>query len=199
MKIYTVESGSVLQGATVTTFELTKANVKFPAITVGEHSRGSYLGVLPINLIASNYETWKEKGSANVMFANITETKSGKPKLQETEKDDNPEKIILVLQTKIGFRGGNDHSGDRSEVKTDGTIVFKEFPGNILCSGMISQGAAGRMGSGMQYVAVIPIKTVFRTAYFGRLYGNPSSHYYYHDGNKLLSVTWDERCLSDIF
>src|SRR5690606_38823678 len=50
---------------------------------------------------------------------------------------------------------------------------FHPFPGEVLCEGIIAQGAAGRMGSGSQLVAVMPANVVFRTGYSGRLYGEP--------------------------
>ena len=78
-------------------------------------------------------------------------------------------------------------------------IVFRPFPGEILCEGIIAQGDAGRMGSGKQLVAVLPADTVFRTGYSGRLYGAPSAHYYIFRDGQILSATWEEREISDIF
>jgi len=78
-------------------------------------------------------------------------------------------------------------------------IEFDYFPGQVLVEGWIAQGAAGRMGSGQQFVALIPKGKVFRTAYSGRLYGAPKAHYYLWTGQELLCATWEERCLTDIF
>ncbi|HHW90711.1 MAG TPA: hypothetical protein GX745_07420 [Clostridiales bacterium] len=78
-------------------------------------------------------------------------------------------------------------------------VSYHSFPGEILSSGVIAQGDAGRMGSGDQYVAILPADTVFRTAYSGRLYGQPSEHYYIYREGQLLAVTREERELSDIF
>lgn len=78
-------------------------------------------------------------------------------------------------------------------------LEFHPFPGEILCEGIIAQGDAGRMGSGEQLVAVIPKDIVFRTGYSGRLYGSPSAHYYIFRDGELLSATWEEREISDIF
>lgn len=78
-------------------------------------------------------------------------------------------------------------------------LEFLPFPGEIFAKGKIAQGAAGRMGCGEQIVAVIPVNQVFRTAYSGRLYGSPSAHYYIYQDGKILSATWQERQVSDIF
>ena len=74
-----------------------------------------------------------------------------------------------------------------------------KFPGEILCAGTIAEGDAGRMGSGDQLIAVVPKEEVFRTAYHGRLYGAPSSHYYKYDGQSIQSLTWEERLASDLW
>lgn len=81
----------------------------------------------------------------------------------------------------------------------ESNIEFLPFPGEIITRGVIAQGTAGRMGSGEQLVAVMPRGVVFRTGYSGRLYGAPTAHYYIWDGENLLSATWQERSLVDLF
>ncbi len=76
---------------------------------------------------------------------------------------------------------------------------FAPFPGEILVEGIIAQGIAGYMGSGHQYIALIPRGVVFRTGYSGRLYGKPAAHYYMWDGERLLAATWEERQISGLF
>lgn len=79
-------------------------------------------------------------------------------------------------------------------------VAFAPFPHvGILARGVIAQGDAGRMGSGEQFVALVPRDVVFRTGYSGRLYGNPTAHYYRFDGERIQSATWDERVASDVF
>ena len=78
-------------------------------------------------------------------------------------------------------------------------LDFLPFPGEILCEGIIAQGAAGRMGSGDQLVAVMPAGIVFRTGYYGRLYGAPAAHYYIFRDGQILSATWEEREVAEIF
>lgn len=189
MKVFTIESGKVIEGAEVTTFALKNVDVTIPAITIGEEGRGRQLGVLPVKLTRESHNKWKAGETVTIHFAKISETKSGKPKLIETESNSDNNEAIVVFRTKIGFRGSNDHTGDGDE----------PFPGKILVEGVIAQGDAGRMGSGDQLVAVIPKNTVFSTKYFGRLYGAPSEHFYIFDGDKIISVTKEERELTDIF
>jgi len=78
-------------------------------------------------------------------------------------------------------------------------IEFHPFPGEIICEGIIAQGDAGRMGSGSQLVAVMPENIVFRTGYSGRLYGAPGAYYYIYRDGQILSATWEEREVAEIF
>ena len=48
-----------------------------------------------------------------LIFAEIGQTKAGKPKFFSKDSANTDEKIIVVLETQIGFRGGNSHTGDR--------------------------------------------------------------------------------------
>jgi hypothetical protein len=210
-------------------------------VLVGERKEGSYTRNHPDEGMVQG----------RLMFAEIGQTKAGKPKFFSKEKGTSNDFIITVFRTKIGFRGGNNHTGDRVEsyytpdysgrrglealgldpkekytpeearelaprlmaaaypesqedswlerAGFDARIIFASFPGQILAKGYIAQGAAGRMGSGEQIVALIPKDVVFRTSYSGRLYGAPGAHYYKWDGENLLAATWDERAAADIF
>jgi hypothetical protein len=55
------------------------------------------------------------------------------------------------------------------------------------------------MGFGEQLVAVVPRGIIFRAARSGRLYGEPRTHYYMFDGDRILVATPEERELTDIF
>ena len=242
MKIFTIRSGEVEEGARVGTFTLKGAGVSIPAIIVGEEGRGRELGILPVELLPEQYKEWKEKGHVYIFSAQVGETKSGKPKLYQTEEVDTTKRCVCIFKTKIGFRGSNKHSGDLKEeywtpnwlweakilalgngVKEKYTkqeaveiaerldsqypwdVVFEKrrlfnpFPGETICKGVIAQGDAGRMGSGEQLVAIIPAGEVFRTAYSGRLYGQPVEHYYIYKNGKVISTTKEEREVSGIF
>jgi len=204
MKIFTIKSGKVTEGVRVDTFTLKGAGVTIPAIIIGEEGRGRKLGILPAQLLPDTYAEWQEKGCVYIRFAKVGTTKAGKPKLFQTKDVDTTEKCICVFRTDIGYRGGNSHTGDRDGGTKKGywgedLPTFHPFPGEILCEGVIAQGDAGRMGSGEQLVAILPADTVFRTGYSGRLYGAPSAHYYVYRDGQILSATWEEREVSDIF
>lgn len=205
-KIFTIENGSVKEGAVVETLTLKGAGVDIPAIFVGEQGRGRERGVLPVQLPSILQVEWKEKGQVRISSAEVGTTKAGKPKLyaRAGEGMDADDSVICVFRTNIGFRGSNSHTGDRTgQVEKDAfgdeRITFLDFPGEMLVSGHIAQGMAGRAGGGQQLVATMPKGIVFRTGYSGRLYGAPAAHYYLWDGERLLAVTWDERVASDIF
>jgi len=204
MKIFTIKSGVVERGVRVNSFTLKGAGVSIPAILIGEEGRGRKLGVLPVQLLPEQYKEWLEKGRTRIFFAEIGETKSGKPKLFQTEDADTTEKCICVFRTMIGYRGANEHTGDRDgrtekDYWGEERPTFHPFPGEVLCEGIIAQGDAGRMGSGSQLVAILPADTVFRTGYSGRLYGAPSEHYYVYRDGQILSATWEEREVAEIF
>jgi len=235
MKAFTIRSGEVSPGAKVETFQLSGAGVTIPAILVGEKGRGRKLGVLPVQLLPDSYKEWQEKGEVVITAATVGQTKAGKPKLIEVSEVTDTGRCICVFRTKIGFRGSNEHTGDRAReyyvldyfarsVASEAGIPIKEeytgeevlqyaqqyagfkrrlefhpFPGKVLCEGTIAQGAAGRMGSGDQLVAVMPAGIVFRTGYSGRLYGAPSAHYYVYRDGQILSATWEEREVAEIF
>jgi len=200
MRLYTIVSGSVEEGAKVSTFLLKGAGIKIPAILVGEEGRGRRLGVLPVELPNELYRDWQQTGAVKVLKAKVGETKNGKPKLLAIINDDtDDDKVICVFRTPIGYRGGNSHTGDRTGEDESGQPTFSPFPGEVLVAGVIAQGDAGRMGSGDQLVAVIPKGVVFRTGYSGRLYGSPCAHYYIWTGRSILSATWEERLATDLF
>jgi hypothetical protein len=189
-KIFTVAAGEVTPGAQIQEFTLKGADTRIPAILIGEEGRGRRLGVLPVSGAAPK-ET--------LLAAQIGQTRTGNPKLIAASDGVDDSAVIVVLRTPIGFRGSNVHTGDRSPEWTEDTPNYLPFPGHTLVGGRIAQGEAGAMGSGDQYVALIPRGAVFRTAYTGRLYGAPTHHYYMWDGHKLLAATWQERALTEIF
>jgi len=196
MKIFSLKNGKISKGATVASLELKGAGISIPALIIGEEGRGRSRGVLPVQLTESQHKEWKEKGEVTIGFAKIGETRSGKPKLLSLPSSENEEgEVICVFNTQIGFRGGNEHTGDID--KSSGLV--EPFPGKIISSGVIAQGAAGRMGYGDQLVAIIPEHAVFRTAYSGRLYGEPAEHFFKVDDGQLLVATLEEREAADLF
>lgn len=113
--ILTITSGSVFNGAVVEKLTLKGADTTIPAILIGEEGRGRQRGVLPVALTPSQNTEWQAKGRVIINFAELSTSGSGKPKLIAKDKAENSDKFISVFMTGIGFRGGNDHTGDRGE------------------------------------------------------------------------------------
>lgn len=97
----------------------------------------------------------------------------------------------LLQQFCVGFDDYEDFFIEKSS--------YQKFPGEVICSGRIAQGDAGRMGSGEQLIAIIPKNTVFCTAYTGRLYGESKQHFYMLEDGNILFATQEERTITDIF
>lgn len=153
-----------------------------------------------------------------LMSARVGKTQSGKPRLDRANGAVDDSSTIIVFRTPMGYRGGNQHTGPSTGWKCSkfgcggqGVGVapetcpecgehyggwmggpryqFAEFPGEVLAEGTIAEGAAGRMGSGRQMVAVVKKDAVFRVRIFtdGRrpavvLYG-------WFDGEKVTVMT----------
>jgi hypothetical protein len=192
MKVYTVQDGVVTEGAKVQP-RLLSCGVTIPTVAVGEEGRGRKLGFLPVEL--SNSKDFETNGETVIYNCRLGKTARGGHKL--IERDDGDEsKCLVVMRTGIGFRGTNFHTGDRVN---GSDTEFLPFPCEILSEGIVAQGDAGRMGSGKQMVVIAPKGVVFRASRAGRLYGQPSSHYYLFNGERLMSATWEERIAADLF
>lgn len=209
--VYTIADGRAESGAQVISLRLQGAGIDIPAITVGEEGRGSSLGVVPVEGLPA--------GEGRLLAARIAHTRQGKPKLIAVAPETaSPEAVLVVFRTTIGYRGGNRHDGGptgwscvcgaagtgeppaacpASQWHARPNVVYGPFPGRMLARGGISQGAAGRMGSGDQMVALIPKGAIFRIARSGRLYGQPGVHWARWDGTSLVVLTPEERALLD--
>lgn len=217
MRIFTLENGMVSVGAKIEKLHFKGTEISIFAIVIGEEGRGRKRGILPISNLLTD---------TRLMFAEVEDTKTGMPKLLARKEFSNDNFVILVMRTQIGFRGGNSHTGDcigweclccktrgydmidipykcpSCGKRRDGkgpNILFAPFPGEIITKGIIAQGDFGIIGRGEQIVAIAPKDVVFRTSYFGRLYGAPSSHYYKWNGHEMLVATEEERLLSESF
>ena len=202
MKVFTLDC-CVFAGANVTTFIIQNGAMSIPAIIIGESGRGRSQGVLPVELLPENYKKWKAGERVRIEFAEVITTKSGKPKLKElADHATTVTACICVMPTKYGFRGGNEHTGEQNGTKgefTNAVPTFAPFPAmQILAEGATAQGDAGRMGGGTEYIAVMPERTVFRTAYSGRLYGAPSEHLYWYNAGEMVCGTPEELSLIHI-
>lgn len=178
MKIYTISNDfNVSNGANVEKVTLGNGS-SFPALVIGEEGRGRMRGILPVRLAAHNQSYYEKGEKITLLSAAISHSLKGNVRLNE-ENDLNSEGVIIVFRTPIGFRGSNNHI----------------FPANakIISCGEIAQGEAGRMGSGNQYIAIIPFGEVVKINIGGRRYGSPTDYIIHitSDGVTALSEAED--------
>lgn len=192
-RIFTVQHGSIADYAVVTKYSLKGADVTVPAIIIGEAGRGRKLGILPVQLLPESQRAWENSGEVKIRAAKITKTRTNRPKLIEMQVASSKQYAIVVFRTKHGFRGTCDHKGDRINDK------HADFPGYVLLKGVIADGAAGNMAWCTQKIVIVPKDTVFSELRSGRLYGAPGAHYYIFDGTKIITATWEEREVTEVF
>jgi len=221
MKIFEVEDGEVRKGAQVTVLET--GGLKIPVIKIGEAGRGREEGLLRVDLLPENLEKWQVgKHLTTVIFGRLGTTKNGAPMLIEEAEDTDSNQCLVVFRTSIGFRGSNSHEGDKTGwictlCEAEGNEMelpkpcpgcgrlsyveprFAPFPGQVIVKGRIAEGAAGRMGSGEQLIAILKEGDICSTGYTGRTYDRLKRHYFKFNGETILSATWQERIVSDIF
>ncbi len=180
MKVIRIRENIMTDGL-VETYNLS-CGEKIPAVIIGESGRGRSLGIVPVALKKENYEQWKKEGRVYIKNATVGQTKTERPKLIETV-DETTDKIIAIFITPIGFRGSNYH----------------EFPEGteILASGTIAQGDAGRMGSGNEYVVVRPVPSAVKVHIGGRRYGAPTDYVYHFTEKEFFVRTGEEENLVD--
>ena len=112
MKIFTIESGTVTPGAVVSDYTLKGCDATIKVVSVGETGRGrrrDFIMVAP-NIIIPGKD---EYALPRIERASIGKTRAGKAKLVR-ENSPETDKVLVVLLTSIGFRGGNGHTGDYS-------------------------------------------------------------------------------------
>jgi hypothetical protein len=185
--------GCASVGTQVQRFPLSDQTTVIGAVVVGESGRGRQLGVVPVAGDAPG-----ERGML-LTAASLGQTRASKPRLIPADSATDHSAALVVFRTPIGFRGSNNHTGDRAgtDPATGKPTGFLPFPGTVLAQGIIAQGDAGHMGSGVQLVALVPRGSVFRVVLRGRLYGAPDAHYYVFDGQQIRGMTWDERVMID--
>lgn len=132
MKIFTIANGEVTEGARVSSFTLKGVGITIPAVIVGEEGRGRRLGVLPVHLLPDSYKEWEQNGYTYIHFASVGTTRAGRPKLFQTEDANTEERCICIFRTKIGFRGGNSHTGDLKEEFWAPNWVWRTKISNLL-------------------------------------------------------------------
>lgn len=193
MKAFTIENGKVSRGILVDTHTLKTAGVTLPIVGVGEPGRGRQFSYLPVSLKDSKSQ-WESEGKVIINNVTVGVNQNILLKLVESGQDSNTDQCLIVFLTHFGYRGGNAHTGDKSEEKG-----YLPFPGEVLVSGRIAHGDAGNMGAGSQIIAVMPSEKVFRIGYSGRLYGTPDEHFGIYQDGELLLMTYEERIAFEIF
>lgn len=217
--IFSLESRRPVAGATPTRIKIAGGTVEITALLVGEEGRGRSRGVLPVDrapvvhcpergqkqwygspcsrcgVDCQGEQPHPQAGTvlAPVLWARVTETRSGKPKLiaapapHPEEALAPAEACVLVCRTEIANRGSSAHTGDWTGRWKPGSswgsngpeFLWAPRPGQVLTEGMIAQGAAGRAGSGSQYVFLLPAGQVLRIRTCGEAW------YYCFDGVTL--------------
>lgn len=176
--------------------------VEIPVVQVGEEGRGRHVGFVPVQLLPTVYAEWQTKkdGEFILYYASVGTTKAGNPKLFQAEKpDSNAAHAVVAWETGIGYRGCNAHTGDRMPEWSEENKVYAPWPCIDLCNGEVANGAAGRAGSGMEYISLLPSGIVARASKQGRLYGRPGTYYYVFQGDRLKAATWEDRTAGDLF
>jgi hypothetical protein len=222
MHVFSIINNKVVTGAKVEDRKIQGGAITIQVVSVGEEGRGRLLGYIPV----SNCGLYTDDDGM-LLMADVGLTRAGTPKLVPPKTTLDHDECIVVLKTGMGYRGGNTHTGDRFgwACKECGnsykgqdplvqpaprecpmgtgvcgtTSVYARFPGQELAKGIIAQGMAGAMGSGEQKIVVMPKDVVFRTEFFGRMYGQPGSYYYRFNGETIERLTWDERVAADIW
>ena len=138
--------------------------IKYNAYPVGEQGNGR----VERHLVCSFNETPKN-GLAELYYK---DEKLDKPRLKLAFQLDHVEGYIYRTQTEMGFRGSF-------------SFDFSKSPVVVLLVGTHAQGTAGRMGSGQNYIIMIPAETptgiIACGEKHGRYYDNPGTYCLYWD------------------
>jgi len=187
MRVFTLEGtdGKIKDGATVTYQDI--ANVTFASVKVGEEGRGRKIGRVNVVLADPEHEINTICHASVVMKPSPYNPSIKIRSLQEIEMTPSWEnhKIIFVAKAGIGFRGGNSYTTVDGEKHPRFNYTNTTEDGYApLAYGMIAQGDAGRMGGGFQYITELAMgDPVLKVSYSGRMYGKPTAHYIWWDGN----------------
>lgn len=125
-----------------------------------------------------------QQGGESEIFSFI-QSEARKPKAQlEKEKKEKMEDWKKTLLEKI------------PEEETENPET-NEIPMEVLVHGVIAEGAAGRAGSGDQYIHIMHVENVLITNICGRLYGCPGLFITYFEGGKLKTIPVSEYGMND--
>lgn len=207
MKVYTIRNDEQWNGAKVA-WELPFGDGKraFSHIGVGEAGRNRRYEFLTI-------QNWNHPADEDerLMDAALRQTRKGGWALHRlTDSPANRDgRCLVVNRSTMGFRGGVQMVGDRHDCcwpkwceqhfPPDDSFLApppqrRELAGvTVLITGQVADGSAGRMGSGLEYVFTAEPGAIWCVRRTGRLYGNPSGHYWRWDGSALETATAAER------
>jgi len=166
MKIYTVSRDGVDPSARVDTMFLPDGR-NIPAVILGEEGCGRKLTYVPVTLTPASRQKWERDGWVEVEDVVWRYNRKGHVHLRELDEPSREDEYLVVLLGWIGFRGSN------ALTDSEGEALGREV---VLAEGRIAQGAAGRMGSGSQWLLKVKPGDLLRYQVSGRLYGEPGEY-----------------------
>lgn len=166
MRCFTVRS-KVVEGLTV-------KGAPYPHVEVGEAGRGRVMARVALG--ARDFEVPPKV----LTHASAIRTRAKGTVLLVQEKDGDTRRALVLLAVPMGYRGGTAWDG-LDEV-------------TILAEGTVAEGAAGRMGSYQEYLAILPPGARLVCHRHGRLYGDPAQVHVHWTGEELRVGAMDEVC-----
>lgn len=171
MKLFTISNNQIESGIAVNTRKSQKTGDEFNVILVGQDGRGSRLSWVPLHPTVVIDTTEDQYGRTRLFECRLGDTKSGGYLVLPSAGEDNRALILLYFQE--GYRGQNSYA-------------LPEHGCTVISEGRYSQGAAGRMGGGTEYLLLLEPGAVVTATRTGRLYG----------GSADLRVEWDGHTLA---
>jgi len=176
-----------VQNLNISEIEIPALNKSYFAAICGETGRGRFEARVPIHGIR------KDKDGCPIVPAFVEYyEKDGNPRLKAIyDEVEDYSGYVYTTKEMMGFRG---------------SMYYKFIDDvKVIAEGTHAQGDAGRMGSGQEYIIVVP-KEILKEPYTilgegykeGRYYNNPGPRYvlYIADGGKITEV--DGETLNEI-
>ena len=169
MKLVEVKDNYILEIPTLVDKEL-KNGAVIKAVELGESGRGSKLTLIPV-------PKWINNSNINGCNFQIGETKAGNIRLNVSKSIDNSNDVIVLVKPTFGFRGG---------------VKFNLNNIDVLISGYISQGAAGRMGGNHHHLLILKDGDIISYKRYGRLYSKPAEWVVYNTKGDIFCMPKEE-------
>ena len=224
-RVFTIENERVIEGALVESLSIKSAGIEIPAVLIGERGRGRSLGAIPVDghpdptnkeirLMAASVGTtrsgkpklyWADKATSTEKVIAVYRSQIGYRGNNSHTGDCKGWECCGAGCDATGTTYDLPESCPKCEKKESYAgypilrRVFHGRPGEVLSKGYIAEGAAGRAGGGHQYVLLIAAGEVVRVVRNGRLYGANPVHYTTWNGDKFLSLTPEERDMTELF